>query len=104
MTGILDGLRVLDFCWVGAGALVTQTLALHGAEVIKVESRARPDNLRVAPPVRPGTSGLDASGYFASRNANKKSFALNMAHPGASAVARRLAQMSSVVTRTFAPA
>ena len=103
MTGILDGLRVLDFCWVGAGALVTQTLALHGAEVIKVESRARPDNLRVAPPVRPGTSGLDASGYFASRNANKKSFALNMAHPGASAVARRLAQMSSVVTSNFRP-
>jgi benzylsuccinate CoA-transferase BbsF subunit len=62
MSEILAGLRVLDFCWIGAGALVTQTLALHGAEVIKIESRARPDNLRVAPPVRPGTSGLDASG------------------------------------------
>jgi crotonobetainyl-CoA:carnitine CoA-transferase CaiB-like acyl-CoA transferase len=57
MSEILAGLRVLDFCWIGAGALVTQTLALHGAEVIKIESRARPDNLRVSPPVRPGTSG-----------------------------------------------
>jgi benzylsuccinate CoA-transferase BbsF subunit len=103
MTGILSGLRVLDFCWVGAGALVTQTLALHGAEVIKVESRTRPDNLRVAPPVRPGTSGLNASGYFASRNANKKSFALNMRHPAASDVARRLAGLSSVVTSNFRP-
>lgn len=103
MTDILSGLRVLDFCWVGAGALVTQTLALHGAEVIKIESRARPDNLRVAPPFRPGTSGLDASGYFASRNANKKSFALNMRHPAASALARRLARMSSVVTSNFRP-
>lgn len=103
MTGILSGLRVLDFCWVGAGALVTQTLALHGAEVIKVESRARPDNLRVSPPVRPGTSGLDASGYFASRNANKKSFALNMRHPGAASVARRLAGLSSVLTSNFRP-
>jgi benzylsuccinate CoA-transferase BbsF subunit len=103
MTGILSGLRVLDFCWVGAGALVTQTLALHGAEVIKIESRSRPDNLRVAPPLRPGTSGLDASGYFASRNANKKSFALNMRHPEASAVARRLAGLSSVVTSNFRP-
>jgi benzylsuccinate CoA-transferase BbsF subunit len=103
MSEILTGLRVLDFCWIGAGALVTQTLALHGAEVIKVESRARPDNLRVAPPVRPGTSGLDASGYFASRNAGKKSFALNMSHPDAIAIARRLAAASSVVTSNFRP-
>lgn len=103
MSDILAGLRVLDFCWIGAGALVTQTLALHGAEVIKVESRARPDNLRVAPPVRPGTSGLDASGYFASRNASKKSFALNMSHPAAVSVARRLARASSVVTSNFRP-
>ena len=103
MSEILAGLRVLDFCWIGAGALVTQTLALHGAEVIKIESRARPDNLRVAPPVRPGTSGLDASGYFASRNASKKSFALNMSHPAAVAVARRLARASSVVTSNFRP-
>ena len=103
MSEILAGLRVLDFCWIGAGALVTQTLALHGAEVIKIESRARPDNLRVAPPVRPGTSGLDASGYFASRNASKKSFALNMSHPAAVSVARRLARTSSVVTSNFRP-
>jgi benzylsuccinate CoA-transferase BbsF subunit len=103
MSEILAGLRVLDFCWIGAGALVTQTLALHGAEVIKIESRARPDNLRVAPPVRPGTSGLDASGYFASRNAGKKSFALNMSHPSAVSVARRLARASSVVTSNFRP-
>lgn len=103
MTQVLAGLRVLDFCWVGAGALVTQCLALHGAEVIKIESRERPDNLRVAPPFRPGTDGLDASGYFASRNANKKSFALNMRHPAASAVARRLAESCSVVTSNFRP-
>jgi benzylsuccinate CoA-transferase BbsF subunit len=103
MSEILAGLRVLDFCWIGAGALVTQTLALHGAEVIKIESRARPDNLRVAPPVRPGTSGLDASGYFASRNASKKSFALNMSHPAAVSVARHLARASSVVTSNFRP-
>ena len=103
MSEILAGLRILDFCWIGAGALVTQALALHGAEVIKVESRARPDNLRVAPPVRPGTSGLDASGYFASRNAGKKSFALNMSHPAAASLALRLAQSSSVVTSNFRP-
>ena len=88
---------------IGAGALVTQTLALHGAEVIKIESRPLLDNLRVAPPVRPGTSGLDASGNFASRNAGKKSFALNLTHPDAIAIAQRLAAASSVVTSNFRP-
>jgi benzylsuccinate CoA-transferase BbsF subunit len=103
MKDALKGLRVLDFCWVGAGALVTQALALHGAEIIKVESRSRPDNLRLSPPVRPGTEGLDASGYFASRNSNKKSFALNMSDPRALPIARQLAAASSVVTSNFRP-
>jgi benzylsuccinate CoA-transferase BbsF subunit len=78
-------------------------LALYGAEVIKVESHWRPDNLRVSPPVRPGTAGLDASGYFASRNSNKKSFALNMADARALPIARRLVEHCSVVTSNFRP-
>ena len=81
MKDVLAGIRVLDFCWVGAGALVTKLLAEHGADVIKVESRARPDNLRVSPPFRPGAEGLDGSGYFASRNNDKRSLVLNMSKP-----------------------
>ena len=42
----LAGIRVVDFCWVLAGPLGTRTLANFGAEVIKVESEARPDSLR----------------------------------------------------------
>jgi benzylsuccinate CoA-transferase BbsF subunit len=99
----LAGLRVLDFCWVGAGAFVTKMLADHGAEVVKIESRARPDNLRVAPPFRPGAEGLEGSGYFASRNTSKRSFALNMSHPDALAIARRLADRSDIVTSNFRP-
>ena len=67
----LAGVRVLDFCWIGAGALVTKTLAELGASVYRVESRSHPDNLRLAPPFRPGAEGLDGSGYFASRNSSK---------------------------------
>lgn len=99
----LSGLRVLDFCWVGAGAFVTKMLADLGADVIKVESHSRPDNLRVSPPRRPGTSGLEASGYFASRNSNKRSFALDMRQPRAREIAHRLAAESSVLTSNFRP-
>jgi benzylsuccinate CoA-transferase BbsF subunit len=96
-------MRVLDFCWVGAGALVTKLLAEHGAEVIKVESRARPDNLRLSPPFAPDADGLDRSGYFASRNNDKRSFALNMSRPEGHAIARQLAAKCDVVTNNFRP-
>jgi benzylsuccinate CoA-transferase BbsF subunit len=96
-------LRVLDFCWVGAGAFVTRLLADLGADVIKVESHAHPDNLRLSGPHRPGAKHLEGSGYFASRNTNKKSIALNMGRPEARAIAKRLAQTCSVVTNNFRP-
>lgn len=103
MTGglALRGLRVLDFAWIGAGALVTKALAELGAEVIRIESRARPDNLRRSPPFRPGATGLDASGYFASRNPGKKSVALNMKHPKAREIALTMARQSDVFTSNF---
>jgi benzylsuccinate CoA-transferase BbsF subunit len=100
---VLSDVTVLDFCWIGAGSLVTQMMALHGATVIKIESHRRPDNLRLSPPSRPGTSGLDSSGYFASRNANKKSFALNMSEERSGPIVRELLAHCSVVTSNFRP-
>ncbi|KWX20144.1 hypothetical protein AFM11_31870 [Mycolicibacterium wolinskyi] len=101
MTAPLAGLRVLDFAWIGAGALVTKALAELGADVIRIESRVRPDNLRQSPPFRPGTTGLDASGYFASRNPGKRSVALNMKHPKAREIALSLAARSDVFASNF---
>ncbi len=101
--GPLAGLRVLDFTWVGAGALATKLLADLGADVIKVESRARPDNLRLAPPYGPGGNNLEGSGYFASRNSSKRSFALDMRQPGATEIALRLAEHAAVVASNFRP-
>jgi benzylsuccinate CoA-transferase BbsF subunit len=103
MKDVLKGVRVLDFCWVGAGALVTKLLAELGADVIKVESRARPDNLRVAPPYRPGTEGLESSGYFASRNNDKRSLALDLRKPESRDIAKRLTVEVDVVANNFRP-
>jgi benzylsuccinate CoA-transferase BbsF subunit len=96
-------MRVLDFCWIGAGAFVTRILADLGAEVIKVESRTHPDNLRLSGPHQPGAKPLEGSGYFASRNTSKKSIALNMSHPRARQIALTLASRCSIVSNNFRP-
>jgi benzylsuccinate CoA-transferase BbsF subunit len=99
----LPPLRILDFCWVGAGAFVTRLLADLGADVIKVESRAHPDSLRLSGPHKPGAKPLESSGYFASRNTGKRSIALNMSRPEAQRLAFELARKCSVVTNNFRP-
>jgi len=100
--GMLDGIVVCDFSWAGAGPIATAVLAQCGAEVIKIESASRPDPTRSSEPFKDGIrKGLNRSGYFANRNANKKSLALNMTHPSARDVAVRLIAKSDIVINNF---
>jgi len=98
----LEGLVVCDFSWVGAGPITTNVLGQCGAEVIKIESRKRPDILRKGGPFKDGIGeGLERSGYFANRNPNKKCISLNMNHPKAREVAVRLIEKSDIVINNF---
>lgn len=98
----LEGIVVCDFSWVGAGPIATSVLAQCGARVIKIESVTRPDILRKGEPFKDGISdGMDRSGYFANRNANKQDIALNMNHPKAREVAVRLIKQSDIVINNF---
>lgn len=102
-TRALSGVRVLDFCWVGAGPFTTKFLADQGADVIKVESIHKLDGLRLTPPFADGESGVNRSGYFADRNTNKRSLCLNMAMQEARDIARRLVAQSDIVSNSFTP-
>lgn len=98
----LAGIVVCDFSWIGAGPIATAVLAQCGADVIKIESLRRPDTLRQTGPFKDGIgTGLDRSGYFAARNANKRDIALDMGHPDARAVAVRLIEKSDIVINNF---
>jgi len=101
MTLPLDGVRVADFSWYGAGPIATQTLAWYGAEVIRVESEARVDGLRTTQPSPPGKTGYNVSGYYNNFNSNKLSFTLNMRRPEAREIALRLIATSDVVVENY---
>lgn len=99
----LDGVKVLDFSWVGVGPIATKYLADNGAEVIRVESAARIDVLRLAPPWKDATPGLNNSQFFASYNTSKKGITLDLGKPKARELARRLVAWADVVVESFTP-
>jgi crotonobetainyl-CoA:carnitine CoA-transferase CaiB-like acyl-CoA transferase len=98
----LAGICVADFSWVWAGPFCTLQLAHLGAEVIRVECRDRPCVTRQIPPFADFQPGLNRSGYFNQYNQGKRSLTLNLKHPRALDVARRLITRSDVVAENFA--
>jgi crotonobetainyl-CoA:carnitine CoA-transferase CaiB-like acyl-CoA transferase len=99
----LEGVRVADFTWVWAGPFCTMHLAHMGAEVIKIESQARPDLARRLPIVPTGMEpDVNRSGYFNQWNQGKKSILLNLSKPEGIAIAKQLVAKSDVVVENFA--
>ena len=86
----LQGIKIADFTWSLAGPLAVDFLASHGATVIHVESATRPEFFRTSGPYKDRVPGIDRSGYFAFFGANKYSLALNLNHPRAHIMTRKL--------------
>ena len=61
---IFEGLKIVDFGWVGAEPTVPMYFAHHGATVVRIETARRPDPLRSQGPYKDGISGINrAAGY-----------------------------------------
>ena len=99
----LEGLKVLDFCWVAVGPQTTKYLAEYGATVVRVESSKRPETLRRAAPFTGGIPGVNRSGYFANYNANKYGITIDMRHARARDLILRVASWANLVTENFTP-
>ena len=98
-----EGIHVLDFTWYGVGPVTVKYLADNGADVIRIESRTRPDGLRHAPPWKDSKPGIDNSQFFASYNTSKKGITLDMSKPEAREIFLRLLPWADVVTESFTP-
>ena len=94
----LQGLRVLDLSLFLPGPLLTQFMADHGAEVIKVESLHEGEPNRNIGAKRDGVSV-----YFANTHRGKKSLALNLKDLAGVEVLMRLAEKSDVLVEAFRP-
>ena len=74
---VLDGLKVLDLTWYGAGPIGNRALANLGADVIRIETGKRPDITRTSP--RPaGISSLNQGGMFNDWNTEKRAVTIDL--------------------------
>jgi benzylsuccinate CoA-transferase BbsF subunit len=99
---ILKGVRIADFSWVIAAPLATQYLAIHGAEVIRIESSYRLDTLRNNLPMVGGI-GPDNCPYFGSYNMGKLGVRLNLRNPAGVRLAKALVAGCDAVVENFTP-
>ena len=101
----LKGIKVVEFAAYAAGPVVGKHLADHGATVVHIESKARPDGFRTHyPPYKDNIHGLNRSGLFALCNNDKLDVTLNLKKtPKATELAKKIVAWSDVVIENFSP-
>ena len=93
----LEGIRVIELCTGAAGPTVTKSLAEYGAEVLRIESRRRPDTHRGGP----NQARWNKSPSFAKLHRGKKSVTLNLQTERGRELALDLVKVSDVVVDNF---
>lgn len=94
----LEGIRVLDLSLFLPGPLMTQMMADHGAEVIKLEPIGGGEPNREIGQKRDGMTV-----YYANTHRNKKSIQLNLKTEQGRNVALKLAEKCDVMVEAFRP-
>ncbi|MEQ8231646.1 MAG: CaiB/BaiF CoA-transferase family protein [Gammaproteobacteria bacterium] len=93
----LEGIRVLDLSLFLPGPVLTQMMADHGAEVIKLEPLSGEPNREIGPK----RDGMTV--YFANTHRNKKSICLNLKTAAGLEAALKLAETCDVMIEAFRP-
>jgi crotonobetainyl-CoA:carnitine CoA-transferase CaiB-like acyl-CoA transferase len=86
----LEGLKVADFSWFGAGPICAENLGRFGATVVRVESESHIDGLRAVQPFATGKTGYNVSGYFNNYNAGKLDLTINLSTEMGKEMGRKL--------------
>src|SRR5215470_13681690 len=103
MSGVFDGIRVLELGAGAAGPAATRYFADHGATVVKVESATRPDFLRIVHATSDNAFGLDGAPMYVLMNPNKRNVSINLSRPEGVELLLRLVDWADVVAENFSP-
>jgi crotonobetainyl-CoA:carnitine CoA-transferase CaiB-like acyl-CoA transferase len=98
MSGVLEGLKVVDLTRLLPGGFCTMLFADMGADVLKIEEPGKGDYIRWMDPFKGGMS----SGHIA-LNRGKRSMTLNLKHERGPEVLLRLVRDADVLVESYRP-
>jgi benzylsuccinate CoA-transferase BbsF subunit len=102
--GAWAGVNILELGSGAAGPIATRYFVDHGACVLRIESKGRPDFLRVYALGPSNPHGLEGAPMFDGLNAGKRDVLFNLKHPTAVDLVRRLVvEWADAVAENFAP-
>ena len=103
MAQALQGVRVVEFAAGMAGPWIGRLMAYCGAEVVKVESKNRPDVTRQYVPPWAPEMGMQSqlSPWLTDWNAGKRCVALDLTQPAAVELAKRVIATADVVVENY---
>ncbi len=103
-SGAWSGTNILEFGSGAAGPIATRYFVEHGATVLRVESKSRPDFLRVYALGPKNPHGLEGAPMFDGLNVGKRDVTFNLKQPKAIELVRRLVlEWADAVAENFAP-
>src|SRR5882757_1953121 len=100
--GIFSGLKVIDCASFIAGPAAGTILSDFGAEVIKIEPPGRGDPHRFLYAVEPNPR-TKRNYFWQLTNRNKRGLALNLKHPSAAGIMKRLLANADVFIVNYPP-
>jgi len=92
VTGVLEGIRVLDFGRYIAGPYCAELLSQFGADVIRIEKLAGSEDRYTSPVTEDGVGAM-----FLQMNCNKRAMTLNPGKPKGRKIIERLVKTADVV-------
>ncbi len=100
----LAGVRIVDCTAWWAGPVTTAALAALGADVIKVESLTRPDNMRFAS-TRPSSEDRwwEWGPIFHAANTGKRGVTFDLSRPEGAEMLERLLRTADILVENFTP-
>lgn len=101
--GAWQGMKLVEFGSGAAGPIAARYFAEHGATVVKVESRTRPDFLRIYALGPNNPHGLEGSPLFNALNVGKQSITIDLKDAKGIEIAKKLMFWADAVLENFAP-
>jgi len=99
----LEGIKVVDFGWISVCPYAMKYLGDWGATVVRIESHAYVDILRLMAPYKDNIPGIDRSTWCAQNNSSKLGVSINLNHPLGKEIAWRLVKWADIMGSGYQP-